>query len=33
MTDTMTVTDVQALDAPDPLAHFSERYHLREGLI
>ena len=33
MTDTMTVTDVQALDAADPLAHFRERFHLREGLI
>lgn len=33
MTDIMTVTDVSALDAADPLAHFRERFRLREGLI
>lgn len=33
MTDTLLATDVSALDAADPLAHFRERFHLREGLI
>lgn len=33
MTDTIFATDVAALDAADPLAHFRDRFHLREGLI
>ncbi|WP_411341601.1 kynureninase [Sphingopyxis sp. J-6] len=33
MTDTMFANDVAARDAADPLAHFRERFHLREGLI
>ena len=33
MTDMMLATDVSALDAADPLAHFRERFQLREGLI
>lgn len=33
MTDTMSATDVSALDAADPLAHFRERFQLRDGLI
>ena len=33
MTETIFATDVAALDAADPLAHFRGRFHLREGLI
>ncbi|ALH80925.1 kynureninase [Sphingopyxis macrogoltabida] len=33
MTDTMFANDVAARDAADPLAHFRERFHLRDGLI
>lgn len=33
MTDMMLSADVSALDAADPLAHFRERFQLREGLI
>ena len=33
MTDTILETGATALDAADPLAHFRERFRLREGLI
>jgi kynureninase len=33
MTDTPLANDVSALDAADPLAHFRDRFQLREGLI
>ncbi len=33
MTETLLAPDVAALDAADPLSHFRDRFHLREGLI
>ena len=33
MTDLMLAADVLALDAADPLAHFRDRFQLRQGLI